>query len=531
VDWLRRYGLSKHPDWYPGYTSESTFEEVQDMLHGLGKAQCPRPCFAKMPAALLQTSSSLKFDCHDAVEGDWCYHSINWLREKGLHRHPDWYPTLEPSSNNSWIQAELHRKGKSDCPWPCGLTKEDDADEEGQQISSRDFESMLEPEQTTQDEQGEEGCRDAQPNTACYTAVTYGLAGGIKKHPEIYVGLMESADFKQVQQYLYLQNRNGCERPCSQKRVDPSKFFKSAANGDTFREKKRIEDMSAEELSKYLDGKWDGYDKKNFKVTFNGEFTSTFEKRDSIPTTTPFGAEEQQDLPLINPEASKITAAEADKYDQEEFARKLLEDKIAEEKMLSDATSTTAPAEPVREKKTVEDMSKQELSDYLNGQGNVEPDLPALGVVSTQKAIANDTADVASETEEAANGTEGFEALPALALENFSTVEESEEAGVSDEPMPAVDADGNFANQTEETAEEAERRMEMEQQPNVQTEEVERAMEAEQQPHAETPEEMESRIRAELMEKNFQALKASEEDMRARIKAEVMSDLSKDKGQ
>merc|ERR1719437_1381 len=226
--------------------------------------------------------------------------------------------------------------------------------------------------------------------------------------------------------------------------------------------------------------------------------------------------------------------------------------------MLSDATSTTAPAEPVREKKSVEEMSKEELSEYLNGHGTVEADLPALGVVSAERAIANGTADVnaealpevanASETEEAANGTEEFEALPALALENFSTVkvsEEEEEAGVSDEPMPAVDADGNLANATEEAPEEAERRMEieqqpnvqteeameMEQQPNVQTEEVDRAMEMEQQPHVETPEEMERRIRAELMEKNEQALKESEEDMRARIRAEVMYDMSKDKGQ
>jgi hypothetical protein len=561
------------------------------MLYGLGKAQCPKPCFAKVPAAFLQTSASPlpKFDCHDAVEGDWCYHSINWLREKGLSRHPDWYPTLQPSSNNSWIQAELHRKGKSDCPWPCGVVKEElgDADEDKQKRRTEAMESMLAPEQnvdqTTQDEQGEEDCRDAQPNTACYTAVTYGLSGGIKTHPDMYKGLTENSNFKEVQEFLYLQNRNGCERPCAQKHISSKSFFNDY-NGGNFREKKRIEDMSTDELSKYLDGKWDGFALKKYKVSFHGEVTSTFRKRSSIeeeevPTTTPFGSEEQASLPLINPEASEMSAAEADRWFEETRARQLLEEK----KRMEAATTTLA-----RQKKNVEDMSHDELKDYLEGHGDVEPALPALGSVSTQKAIANATAVVdeealpevngsetqeaanVSETDEAANGSE-FEELPELALENFSTVKVSEDAGISDQPMPAVDADGNFVlptaaesqpNASEEKPEEVERKMEMEQQPSVETEEVERKMEMEQQPtveteedkrmemeqqprveteeeerrmemeqqhHVETPEEMESRIRAEVMKKNDMLLKESEEEMRTRIKAEVMYDLSKDK--
>jgi len=265
--------------------------------------------------------------------------------------------------------------------------------------------------------------------------------------------------------------------------------------------------------------------------------------------------------------------------------------------------------------KRVEDMSHEELSEYLEGRGSVEPAVPALDNateieekakalekaieteisrqanateieeaangteefeslpalsldnVSTEKAIANNTADVdaealrgpangmeefeaswpmawrssrpsgirptATEIEEAANGTEKVEALPVLSLDNVSTVEVSEDAGISGQPLPAFDADGSFLNHTaaesqpaasEETPEEVERRMEMEPLPYVESEEEERGLEMEQQPHVETPDEMERRLRAKLMEENERALKKSEEEMRASIKAEVMHD-------
>jgi len=319
---------------------------------------------------------------------------------------------------------------------------------------------------------------------------------------------------------------------------------------------------------------------KKFKVTFDGAATSTFPKRGSpdgeaLMTTTPLGTEEQEALPLINPEADAMTAAAADTYIEEASARRLLEEKMrreAEERMRMEAAASATPA---RETKKVEDMTQGELSEYLDGNASVEPELPALGNVSTGNDTTNDTADVDAEAlpdsandtadvdAEAVNGTEEFEALPALSLENVSTVEVSEDAGISEQPalpavslknvstvevsegvgiseqpMPLVDADGNFVSDTavesqqavgEETPEEVERRMEMEQQPPVDTFVEERNTETEQQPHAETPEEMERRIRAELAEKTEKALKESEEDMRARIKAEVMADLSKDK--
>merc|ERR1719394_1267584 len=46
IGWLLSAGFKENPKWYPGYSSESSFEEVQDMLYGLEKASCPKPCFA-----------------------------------------------------------------------------------------------------------------------------------------------------------------------------------------------------------------------------------------------------------------------------------------------------------------------------------------------------------------------------------------------------------------------------------------------------------------------------------------------------
>ncbi|CAK0892814.1 unnamed protein product, partial [Prorocentrum cordatum] len=117
VDWLRQFGFSRHPEWYPGYGTESTFEEVQGMLHGLGKAGCPKPCLgaARAKKALA---------CQDVVEGA-CHDAVTWLTNSGLERHPDWYPGLRVDSSASEIQAELFRLGKANCPAPCDLVKKE----------------------------------------------------------------------------------------------------------------------------------------------------------------------------------------------------------------------------------------------------------------------------------------------------------------------------------------------------------------------------------------------------------------------
>jgi len=179
VEYLRLHGFDAHPTWYPGYTSRSSFEVVQDMLYGLEKSGCPKPCFAKASFQTEQAAEA-KFDCKDTAEGDLCYASIVWLKEVGLGQHPDWYPNLKTSSSSAAIQAELHRRGKADCRLPCA--PHEDSETPVEQISEKTAEIAEKIEE-------DEGCMDAQVGTPCYKDVAYGVADGIRKHPTLYEGL------------------------------------------------------------------------------------------------------------------------------------------------------------------------------------------------------------------------------------------------------------------------------------------------------------------------------------------------------
>ncbi|CAK0815598.1 unnamed protein product [Prorocentrum cordatum] len=124
VTWLLAKGFEKHPEWYPGYTSRSSFEAVQDLLYRAGKAQCPRPCFSDPKARDVGAEAEsrnlvLSSGCVDAVEGDLCFRTVGWLKQKGLEQHPDWFPALDAESSAAAIQAELHRQGKAQCREPC----------------------------------------------------------------------------------------------------------------------------------------------------------------------------------------------------------------------------------------------------------------------------------------------------------------------------------------------------------------------------------------------------------------------------
>ncbi|CAK0880007.1 unnamed protein product, partial [Prorocentrum cordatum] len=88
------------------------------------------------------------------------------------------------------------------------------------------------------------------------------MAEGIRKHPQFYEGVHEASTFKQVQEYLYLNNRSFCERPCPAPKMSLDVI---ANHYQEFREKKRVEDMSQDELARYLNGDWDGYVAKMFR--------------------------------------------------------------------------------------------------------------------------------------------------------------------------------------------------------------------------------------------------------------------------
>jgi len=126
VTWLQTKGFEKHPEWYPGYSSRSSFQEVQDMLYRLGKAECPKPCLSKVLDADLEAESKhfvLSSGCADAVEGDVCYRTVRWLKRTGLEQHPDWFSNLGAGSSAAAIQAELHSQRKAQCPRPCSAAE------------------------------------------------------------------------------------------------------------------------------------------------------------------------------------------------------------------------------------------------------------------------------------------------------------------------------------------------------------------------------------------------------------------------
>jgi len=44
VTWAFKHGLKKHPEWYPGLTADSTFEDFQQFYHTTQQHHCPEPC-------------------------------------------------------------------------------------------------------------------------------------------------------------------------------------------------------------------------------------------------------------------------------------------------------------------------------------------------------------------------------------------------------------------------------------------------------------------------------------------------------
>jgi len=440
VTWLQTTGFKKHPEWYPGYSSKSSFEDVQLLLYRNGKVHCPKPCLANVLGADHEAKPEhvlLSSSCMDAVEGDLCFRTVRWLKRTGLEQHPDWFPALEASDSTVTIQAELHRQGKSQCRRPCARSSpagDDDVTTTGEsppyqalgaqkaglrvRVGSGDAASWVwdfpkeevvptteagravmqclrkllhvTPENfddlraeceglvpadgatqrdalvkesvrfiswaqhhvvdmriqrkaeedgvstaseavnpAAQAEVGEDGCMNALRNSVCYTAVSYGLSEGIRKHPTMYEGLSEHSSFEKVQEFLWRNNRHGCTKPCPRKRVDITEFDK---HPEMLTYKKSVADMSIDEMTRYINGEWDGYQAK------------MFDNRDDDP------------LPTANPKP------------------------VAEE---------------TNEDKSVQDMSTDELTRVLDGDMVAYMPKEVANDTEPEKA-ANDSAEVAS---------------------------------------------------------------------------------------------------------------------------------------
>jgi len=245
VTWLRESGFARHPEWYPGLSSDTSFEDVQMILHSLGKAECKKPC-EHAPATytakqddtdVLEVESTNGREmsgeevvlappqsCGNTTTGDWCSISIQWLRDSGFGEHPDWYPGLSHESTDREVQAELHRQGKVGCPEPCQERR---------------------PDMTTTTSTVAPSCTDAEEGSACFDAVMAEIRR-IKAAPDEL-----ASTFRKVQEHLNHSMKAGCTRPC------PALHSKRVVNERGYM-KKPVETMTVEELKAYFDGHWDG---------------------------------------------------------------------------------------------------------------------------------------------------------------------------------------------------------------------------------------------------------------------------------
>lgn len=145
----------------------------------------------------------------------------------------------------------------------------------------------------------------------------------------MYEGLTEHSSFEKVQDFMWHNNRHGCPKPCPRKQVDITEFAK---HPELLTYKKRVADMSIDEMTRYISGEWDGHVAK------------TFDQGDDDP------------LP----------------------------------------TATTQPAADLEthEKKSVQDMSKEELTDLLDG--DLSSWVPKAANDTEPEQAADDNAEVAN---------------------------------------------------------------------------------------------------------------------------------------
>jgi len=255
VTWLRESGFARHPEWYPGLSSDTPFEDVQMVLSSLGKAGCREPCGRVSGASVARRASRDVLEvepsgremhgrevvlaaprgCGNATAGDWCSMSIQWLRRSGLAEHPEWYPSLGHASTDREVQAELFKQGKVGCPEPCP---------EWRPGMARTPPSGRLP-STTSPPSLDDSCTDAAMGSACFDEVM-GEIRRLKAAPDQF-----AAVFSEVQGRLYRSRKAGCARPC------PALHSKRVVNERGYM-KKPVETMTVDELKAYFDGHWDG---------------------------------------------------------------------------------------------------------------------------------------------------------------------------------------------------------------------------------------------------------------------------------
>ncbi|CAK0837169.1 unnamed protein product [Prorocentrum cordatum] len=123
VIWAMEHGIAEHPEWYPGLTSSSAFEEFQAVLHRGGYGNCPAPCaVGAMPDDHGAGARQPKGSCKTAEYGTPCYERVMWVMRNGIFEHPEWYPTVDILSDFEEVQAALAEKEEAGCVQPCNVS-------------------------------------------------------------------------------------------------------------------------------------------------------------------------------------------------------------------------------------------------------------------------------------------------------------------------------------------------------------------------------------------------------------------------
>jgi hypothetical protein len=99
-------GIKKHPEWYGGLTSDSSFEDFQLHIYTGPKPKCTKP----------------PCPCQNSVKGDECYSSIEWVKTVGVEKHPKDFEGLTALSSDLDVQRFLHDERMEPCPRPCVAT-------------------------------------------------------------------------------------------------------------------------------------------------------------------------------------------------------------------------------------------------------------------------------------------------------------------------------------------------------------------------------------------------------------------------
>jgi len=272
--WLHDTGLASHPAWYPSLSPDSTMQEVQSVLHTLGKAECPRPCRTEVARRLAPSPDdrvlevddtgrqvlseayelAAPADCGDAVEGEWCYVSIMWLKDTGLDKHSDWYPTLTHQSSMEAFQTVLHNQGKVGCPLPCSSNST--APELNEALVPSDPGAAVSDSALRYEAESAE-CEDAEEGSQCHKAISRVMDVGLWLHPEEYPELAADCTRQEIQEHLYLRRKYGCGRPCPEEKILRHHNEDLTVKARR-RVKKSVEEMTVEELQMYLSHAWDG---------------------------------------------------------------------------------------------------------------------------------------------------------------------------------------------------------------------------------------------------------------------------------